>query len=79
MPLSPGQRRLYSGDFSSMSKKWQADGSVILTLHGGTLPIGHRLHVRDLWGENEEVLSEEVLPPGPPPWIQNRLDEAGRG
>ena len=79
MPLTPGQRRLYSGEYNYMSQEWQPDGSVIVTVTGGKLPIGHRLHVRDLWGPDEDVLSEEVVPPGPPPWIQDRFDQLPGG
>lgn len=78
MPLTPGQRRLYSGNYNYMSQEWQPDGSVILVVSGGKLPFAHRMHVRDLWGPAEEVLSEEVLPPGPPDHIRQRLDEASR-
>lgn len=79
MALTPGQRRLYSGDYNYMNQEWQPDGSVIVTITGGRSGQVHLLHVRDLWGQNEEVLHEEVIPPGPPPWIKARLAEAGRG
>ena len=78
MPLSPGLRRLYSGDHNLVHQDWQDDGSVIVTIAGGRLPFAHRLHVRDLYGPDEEVLSEEVIPPGPPAHIQARLDQARR-
>lgn len=76
MPLTPGQRRLYSGDYNYMAQEWQPDGSVILTVSGGRSGQVHRMHLRDLWGESEEVLSEEQLPEGPPPHIAARLAEA---
>lgn len=79
MPLTPAQRRLYAGDYNYLNQEWQPDGSVILTIAGGRSGQVHRCHVQDLWGENETVLSEEELPPGPPPHIRDRLDEAGRG
>lgn len=78
MPLTPGQRRLYSGDYNYMSQAWQPDGTIVIIVTGGKLPIGHLMHVRDLFGEHEEVLTEVVIPPGPPPWIRDRLEEAGR-
>ncbi|MBA7613440.1 hypothetical protein ES703_20689 [subsurface metagenome] len=77
--MTPGQRRLYSGDYNYLFQDRQPDGSVIVTVSGGKSGQAHRMHVRDLWGEHEEVLQEEALPPGPPPWIQDRLEEAGRG
>jgi len=77
MPLTPGQRRLYSGDYNYLSQAWQPDGTVIVTISGGKSGRVHKLHVRDLWGENEEVLTEETIHPGPPPHIQARFDEVG--
>lgn len=79
MSLTPGQRRLYSGNHNYISQAWQPDGTVVLIQIGGSLPIGHLMHVRDLYGEHEEVLTEEAIPPGPPPWIRDRLDQARRG
>lgn len=79
MPLTLGQRRLYSGDYNYLNEEWQPDGSVVVTVSGGKSGQVHRLHVRDLWGEHEDVLQEELVPPGPPPWLQARLDEAKRG
>jgi len=78
MPLTPGQRRLYTGDYNYMHQESQPDGSVIVTISGGKSGQVHRLHVRDLWGKDEEVLTEETLPSGPPPHIQARFDEARR-
>jgi len=77
--MTPGQRRLYSSDYNYLNEEWQPDGSVVVTVSGGRSGQVHRMHVADLWGEHEEVLAEEVIPPGPPPWIQERLEEAGRG
>lgn len=76
MTLSLGQRRLYSGDYNYMSQEWQPDGTVIVTISGGKSGQVHRLHVRDLWGQKEEVLSEELLTSHVPPHIQARLAEA---
>lgn len=80
MPLSPALQRLYRGDFNYMSQEHQPDGTVIITLVGGSQAVGHRVHVRDLYGPNETVLSEEEISPTPPPHLKQRLDEAaGRG
>lgn len=79
MPLTPGLRRLYSGDHNYIQQEWQGDGSVIVTVSGGKPGRTHRLHVNDLYGEHEEVLVEIAVPDGPPPWIRDRLEEAGRG
>jgi hypothetical protein len=75
MALTPGQRRLYSGDYNEMHQDRQPDGTVIVTISGGRSGQHHRMHVRDLWGEQEEVLTEEAIHPGPPPHIQARFDE----
>jgi len=75
MPLTPGQRRLYSGDYNYMSQEWQADGSVIVTVSGGRSGQVHRMHIRDLWGGHEQVLTEEQGDSNPPPHIAARLAE----
>ena len=77
--MTPGQRRLYSGDYNYLFQDRQPDGSVIVTVSGGKSGRTDRMHIYDLWGQHEEVLVEERDPPGPPPWIQDRLEEAGRG
>ena len=79
MPLTPGQRRLYSGDYNYMTQARQPDGTLAVQISGGKSGQVHLMHVRDLWGKHEEVLTEVVIPPGPPPWIRDRLEQAGRG
>lgn len=74
--LTPGQRRLYGGDYNYMNQANQADGTVVVQISGGKSGQVHIMHFRGLWGEHEEVLTEVVLPPGPPPWIRARLEEA---
>jgi len=76
MPLTPGQRRLYSGDYNYLSQKWQPDGTVAVQISGGKSGQVHIMHVRDLWGEHEQVLTEVRLPEGPSPHILARFDEA---
>lgn len=76
MPLTLGQRRLYSGDYNYMNQERQTDGSVIVTISGGKSEQTHRLHVKNLWKENEEVLSEEEVKAEPPGWLKKRLKEA---
>jgi hypothetical protein len=75
MPLTPGQRRLYSGDYNYMSQEWQPDGSVIVTISGGRSDQVHRMHVRDLWGQREEVLTEQIIPQNIPPHVAARFAE----
>jgi len=76
MSLTPGQRRLYSGDFNYVSYDAQPDGSDIVTIAGGRSGQVHRMHILHLWSEQEQVLSEERVPEGPPPHIAARLAEA---
>ena len=54
-----GITKLKTGDFNSMSQKWQPDGTVIITLSKRGEGKVYRFQVRDLYGENEEVLWEE--------------------
>jgi len=75
MSLTPGQCRLYSGDFNYVSYDGQPDGTDIVTIAGGKSGQVHRMHVRDLWGEHEEVLTEEEGDSNPPPHVAARLAE----
>lgn len=75
MPLTPGQRRLYSGDYNYLNQEWQPDGTVIVTVSGGRSGQVHRLHIRDLWGEHEEVLTEQIIPQNIPGHIAARFAE----
>ena len=75
MTLTPVQRRLYSGDYNYLDQDWQPDGTVIVTVSGGRSGQLHRAHIRDLWGKDEEVITEESVHPGPPPHIAARLAE----
>lgn len=79
MPMTQGQRRLYSGDYNSMQQDRQPDGTVIVTVSGGRTPLVHRMHIRDLWGENEEVLSEEKVNNEVPEWLLARLEWGREG
>lgn len=53
--------KLKTGDFNGMSQDWQDDGSVIITLVKRGEGKTYRFRVKDLYGENEEVLSEEII------------------
>jgi hypothetical protein len=74
--MTPGQLRLYSGDYNYLSQEWREDGTVIVTISGGRSGRVHRLRVRDLWGEREEVLEEEELVDVTPDAVVERLLEA---
>jgi len=56
-----GIEKLKSGDFNDMSQEPQDDGSVIITLSKRGEGKRYRFRVKDLYGENEEVLEEEVI------------------
>lgn len=53
--------RLKRGDFNTMEQQRQPDGSVIIILTKRGEKKGYRFCVRNLYGENEEVLWEEVI------------------
>jgi len=55
-----GLEKLHRGDFNYMSQEQQPDGSVIVTLSKRGEGRTYRFRVRDLYGENEEVLAESV-------------------
>ena len=56
-----GREKLRLGDFNNMSQDWQPDGSVIVTLTKRGESKVYRFQVKDLYGPNEEVISEEVI------------------
>ena len=71
-----GLRKLYQGDFNDMSQEPQDDGSVIITLSKRGEGRTYRFRVKDLYGENEEVLEHEVIDTKPPKHILRRMKEA---
>jgi len=56
-----GLKNLRAGNFNSVDYAWQADGTVIITLAKRGEGKIYKLHIKDLYGPNEEVLSEEVI------------------
>ncbi len=71
-----GLKKLYSGDFNDMSQEQQPDGSVIITLSKRDEAQTFKFRVKDLYGENEEVLEEEVIEVKVPKHILDRMKEA---
>lgn len=61
---SIGIVRLKAGEFNNMSQEQQDDGSVIVTLVKRGESKVYKFRVKDLYGENEEVLWEEVIERG---------------
>ena len=56
-----GITKLKTGDFNDMSQRTRPDGSVIITLVKRGEGKLYRFRVKDLYGDNEEVISEEVI------------------
>lgn len=56
-----GIEKLKAGDFNDMSQEGQPDGSAIITLSKRGEGKVYKFRVKDLYGKNEEVLSEEVI------------------
>ena len=56
-----GMERLKTGNFNNMDQEGQLDGSVIITLSKRGEDKVYKFKVKDLYGKNEEVLSEEVI------------------
>ena len=74
--MHKGLARLYSGDFNNMHQEWQADGSVIITLSKKGDATIYKLHVKELFGEAEELLDYQESSGVVPAYIQQRLEEA---
>ncbi|MCK4721774.1 MAG: hypothetical protein KAT75_00650 [Dehalococcoidia bacterium] len=55
-----GIEKLKSGDFNDMGQEKQPDGSIIITLVKRGEGKTYRFRVKDLYGEHEEVISEEI-------------------
>lgn len=56
-----GIEKLKEGDFNNMNQEGQPDGSVLVTLSKRGEGKTYKFRVKDLYGKNEEVLSEEVI------------------
>lgn len=56
-------KKLKSGDFNNMHVENLPDGSVIVTLTSRKYPEVYRFRVRDLYGENEQLLDIETGTP----------------
>lgn len=63
--MQKGLKKLYSGDFNSMSQEWQPDGSVIITLSKRGEDKVYRFRVKDLYGENEQEVDIDTGEPIP--------------
>ena len=62
--MEEGLIRLKTGNFNEMKQEPQPDGSVVITLHKRGEGKTYRFRVRDLYGENEEVLEHEITGKG---------------
>jgi len=77
--MKKGHKKLYSGDFNTMSQEWQPDGSVIITLAKEGENVSYKFKVKNLYGENEEVTEHQIIPTSPPQWVIDRMKEAKEG
>lgn len=68
-----GIDKLHDGEFNNMSQEWQPDGTVIITLSKRGEDKVYELQVKDLYGKDEKVLKERVIPVVIPDWIKNRV------
>lgn len=53
--------RLRTGNFNDMIQEWQDDGSVRVTLTKRGDSRQYVMFVKDLYGKEEEVISEEII------------------
>ena len=71
-----GLEKLYLGDFNYMSQTHDLEGNTIITLSKDGEDKTYRFKVKDLYGEQEELLEHEEIKPQPAPWIAKRVKEA---
>jgi len=74
-----GLKKLYTSDFNTMNQARQPDGSIVITLSKRGEGKIYRFRVKDLYGENEEVLEHEEIDISPPQHILKRMKEARKG
>jgi hypothetical protein len=71
-----GLKRWYSGDWNSACQTIQPDGSIIIRLYAERDNRTFIFQVKDLYGENEEVLDHTELDNTPPGYILERMKKA---
>jgi hypothetical protein len=76
--MQEGLRKLYTGQFNTMSQEHLADGTVTITLSSRGEDKVYRLRVKNLYQENEEVLEDEVIKVKAPAYIKKRVEEANQ-
>lgn len=76
--MEEGLRKLYTGDFNQMMQEEEPDGSIIITLTDDNDTKSYRFRVRNLYEEDEEVMSHKVVEHVPPAFLVARLEEARR-
>ena len=74
--MRDGINKLYLGDFNIMNQEVQTDDSVIITLFKNGENNRYKFRVKNLYGENEEVLEEEVIELEILSHVKNRMEEA---
>jgi hypothetical protein len=56
-----GLRILKQDSIETMNQEWQSDGSVAITLVKRGENKTYKFRVKDLYGEDEEVLEHEII------------------
>ena len=77
--MKEGLRRFYAGEYNTITQDVQADGTRIVTLKKDGDDKVYKFRVKDLCGENEEVLEHEVIEQKVPKHIADRMKEAKGG
>jgi hypothetical protein len=73
--MKDDQKLLYLPGWNSISQAWQPDGSCIVTLSKQGDKLVHVLHVADLYGPDEKVLTYITKTAEIPPHIADRIQE----
>ena len=68
--------KLQDGDFNTMNQEEQPNGSIVVKLIKRGDSHIYMMKVKDLYGEHEEVLKEEIIETKPPKHILDRMKEA---
>jgi DNA-binding protein YbaB len=74
--MQEGLRKLYTGQFNTMTQEHLADGTVTITLSSHGENKVYRFRVKNLYQEDEELLEDEVLTVATPAHIKKRMKEA---
>jgi len=74
--MQEGLRKLYTGQFNTMTQEHLADGTVTITLSSHDGNKVYRFRVKNLYQKDEELLEDEVIKVEMPAHIKKRVKEA---